>query len=55
MAQSAPTRAPAQVEIQMLNEARKEAGLFRIGVADAADLATGKVSAEDFYLKHVIF
>ena len=55
LAQSAPTRAPAQVEIQMLNEARKEAGLFRIGVADAAELATGKVSAEDFYLKHVIF
>jgi len=30
LAQSAPDRAPAQVEIQMLNEARKEAGLFRI-------------------------
>lgn len=55
LAQSAPDRAPGQVEIQMLNEARKEAGLFRIGVADAAELATGKVSAEDFYLKHVIF
>lgn len=55
LAQSAPDRAPEQVEIQMLNEARKEAGLFRISAADAAELATGKVSADDFYLKHVIF
>lgn len=52
---SAPDRAPEQVEIQMLNEARKEAGLFRINGTEAAELATGKVSAEDFYLKHVIF
>jgi hypothetical protein len=55
LTQSAPERAPEQVEIQMLNEARKEAGLFRINATDAAELATGKVSAEDFYLKHVIF
>jgi hypothetical protein len=39
----------------MLNEARKEAGLFRINAADATELATGKLGAEDFYLKHVIF
>ncbi len=55
LAQSAPERAPGEVEVQMLNESGKEAGVFRLSAADAAELATGKVSAQEFFVKHVIF
>jgi len=53
--QTAPDRSPARVEIQMLNEAGREAGLFRLSTEDAAELALKKISAEDFFVKHVIF
>ena len=55
LAQQAPERAPERVEVQMLNESGKEAGLFRIAASDASELATGKVTTEEFFLKHVIF
>lgn len=48
-------RIPERVEIQMLNESGKEAGVFRISAGDAAELATGKITAEAFFVKHVIF
>ena len=55
LAKKAPDRLPERVELQMLNEAGKEAGVFRLSVADAAELATGKVTPENFYVQHVIF
>jgi hypothetical protein len=55
VAKQAPDRAPEKVEIRMLNESGKEAGVFRIGVADAAELAGGKVTPQEFYVQHVIF
>ncbi len=55
LAQNSPERCPAQVEVQMINESGKEAGLFRLTALEAADLATGKVTAEDFFIKKVIF
>jgi len=55
LAQKSPERSPAQVEVQMINESGKEAGLFRLTALEAADLATGKVTAEDFFIKKVIF
>jgi len=55
LAEKAPERAPEKVEIQMLNESGKEAGLFRVSAEDATRLATGKVTAEDFFLQQVIF
>lgn len=53
--QTASERAPEQVEIQMLNESGKEAGLFRISAADASELVMKKIKPEDFFVKHVIF
>ena len=55
LAKKAPDRLPERVELQMLNEAGKEAGVFRLSAADAAELATGKVTPENFYVQHVIF
>lgn len=55
LAQTAASRAPAAVELQLLNEAGKEAGVFRITAADAEELAGGKVTPEEFFVKHVIF
>ncbi|MBI4917303.1 MAG: hypothetical protein HY825_15805 [Acidobacteria bacterium] len=55
LAQNSPERCPAQVEVQMINESGKEAGLFRLTALEAADLATGKITAEDFFIKKVIF
>ena len=46
---------PERVEVQMLNESGKEAGVFRLSAADAAELATGKVTPENFFVQHVIF
>jgi len=48
-------RMPERLEIQMLNESGKEAGVFRISATDAAELASGKITAEAFFVKHVIF
>lgn len=48
-------RIPEAVEVQMLNESGREAGLFRLSPADASELATGKVTAETFFVQHVIF
>ena len=53
--QKLPVRAPERVEIQMLNESGREAGLFRISAEEAADLATGKITAENYFVQHVIF
>ncbi len=55
LVQTAPDRAPERVELQMLNEAGKEAGVFRLSAADAAELVSGKVTPENFYVQHVIF
>jgi len=55
LVQKAPDRTPERVELQMLNEAGKEAGVFRLSAADAAELVSGKVTAESFYVQHVIF
>jgi hypothetical protein len=55
LATTAPDRAPARVELQMLNESGKEAGLFRLSPEDAADLATAKITAEEFFVRKVIF
>lgn len=55
LVQKAPERAPERVEVQMLNESGKEAGVFRISAADAAELVSGKVTPENFYIQHVIF
>jgi hypothetical protein len=48
-------RIPEFVETQMLNEAGREAGVFRLSPSDAAELATGKATAENFFVQHVIF
>jgi hypothetical protein len=55
LAEKAPERLPERVEIQMINEAGKEAGLFRMSVADAAELVSGKVTPDKFFVDHVIF
>ena len=55
LVQKAPQRAPERVELQMLNESGKEAGVFRISAADAAEFVSGKVTPENFYIQHVIF
>jgi hypothetical protein len=55
LSQQAPSRTPERVEIQMLNESGREAGLFRISAAEAAELATGKVTPENYFVQHVIF
>jgi hypothetical protein len=55
LATNAPDRAPARVELQMLNESGKEAGLFRLSPEDAADLANAKITAEEFFIRKVIF
>lgn len=55
LATTAPERAPERVEVRMLNESGREAGLFRLAPEEAAELATGKVTAVEFFQKHVIF
>ena len=55
LADKAPNRIPERVEIQMLNESGKEAGVFRVSAADAAELVSGKITAENFFVQHVIF
>jgi hypothetical protein len=53
--QSAPQRAPERVELRLLDESGREAGLFRIAAEDAAELAEGKITPDEFFLKHVLF
>lgn len=48
-------RAPERVEIQLLNESGKEAGVFRISAAEAEELSSGKVGARKFFIDHVIY
>ena len=48
-------RIPEFVELQMLNESGREAGVFRLSPSDAAELATGKATSENFFVQHVIF
>ncbi|MEP0775567.1 MAG: hypothetical protein HRF46_14555 [Acidobacteriota bacterium] len=55
LATTAPDRTPERIEIRMLNESGREAGLFRLGPEEAAELATGRVTAVEFFQKHVIF
>jgi hypothetical protein len=55
LADKAPNRIPERVEMQMINESGKEAGVFRISAADAAALVSGKITAENFFVQHVIF
>lgn len=55
LAQTAPERAPERLEIEMLNESGREAGLFRITAAEAGELATAKITPEEFFIRHVIF
>lgn len=51
----APDRAPERVELQLLNESGREAGLFRMSPEDAAELVTGAITPEDFFVRNVIF
>jgi len=46
---------PPRIEILLLNEAGREAGTFRLSPEDAAPLATGQVTPEEFYNQHLIF
>ena len=39
----------------MINESGKEAGLFRLTALEATELATGKITPEDFFIRKVIF
>jgi hypothetical protein len=55
LAEKAPNRLPERVEIRMINDSGREAGLFRISAADAAELVNGKVTADKFFIQHVIF
>ncbi len=50
-----PSLAPATLELQLVTSVNKAAGTFRITADQADRLASGKVSPEEFYLKHVIF
>ncbi|HPC81904.1 MAG TPA: hypothetical protein P5234_00515 [Thermoanaerobaculaceae bacterium] len=49
------SRLPERVEILLINEAGKEAGVFRITPEDAEELATGKITAEAFFVQKVMF
>ena len=55
LADKAPDRLPERVEVQMLNESGREAGVFRLSIADATELVSGKVTPESFFVQHVIF
>jgi len=50
-----PEMAPKAVELQMLTTSGKPAGTFRISPEMAEELVSEKISAEAFYVKHVIF
>ena len=50
-----PERIPERLEILLLNEAGKEAGVFRLSPADAEELASGKITPEAFFVQKVMF
>ncbi len=50
-----PELAPKAVELEMRTTAGKPAGTFRISLADAESLASGRAGVEKFYVEHVIF
>lgn len=50
-----PEMAPTAVELQMVTTSGKPAGTFRLSLAEARTLASGKVGVETFYVKNVIF
>lgn len=52
---TAAERAPEKVELRLVNEAGQEAGLFRLSPEEAAELAEGKVTPEEFFRQHVLF
>lgn len=49
------SRIPERVELLLLNEAGREAGVFRLSHADAEELATGKTTPEAFFVEKVLF
>jgi hypothetical protein len=53
--EKAPNRLPERVEIRMINESGREAGVFRIAPDDAAELVAGKIPTDKFFIQHVIF
>jgi hypothetical protein len=50
-----PELAPEAVELQMVTTSGKPAGTFRMSLAEAQALTSGKVGVESFYVKNVIF
>ncbi len=50
-----PELAPKAVELQLVTSVNKSAGTFRMTPEQAEALASGKISPEQYYLKHVIF
>lgn len=50
-----PKMSPRVLELQLVTSVNKPAGTFRITPEQANQLASGQVSPEEFYLKHVIF
>ncbi len=50
-----PSLAPKAVELQLVTSVNKSAGTFRMTPEQADALSSGKVTPEQYYLKHVIF
>lgn len=50
-----PELAPKAVELQLVTSVNKSAGTFRMTPEQAEALASGKITPEQYYLKHVIF
>jgi hypothetical protein len=50
-----PDIAPAAVELEMVSTGHAASGTFRITAQMASDLASGQISAEQFYVGNVIF
>jgi hypothetical protein len=50
-----PEIAPEAVELQMVQTSRKAAGTFRITPELAEQLISGEISAQNFYIRNVIF
>jgi len=55
IAELQPEIAPAAVELEMITTSSKPAGTFRLTKEQAEELRSGSVSAEQFYVTHVIF
>ena len=50
-----PDIAPAAVELEMVSTGHTASGTFRITSEMATELASGKITAEQFYVSNVIF